>query len=527
MTLLYHLLRDGYFPKELPPVFNTYSYSELICSSMNHLPSYFNVKKTKSVEHNIPFKGASRRKLSIPNPIAYFFLCKKIDESWTELEKSAASSRLSKSKPIRAANPINRALKPNSEISDIPKWRVQYRMGSRYLLKTDVRNFYHSIYTHSIPWAMHTKLVAKKNKNSPDLLGNNIDKLVRNCQDLQTIGIPIGPDTSYLISEILLSCIDNIIINEFKEKTNSELKGFRWMDDYELSFSNSHHAEIALNCIDSALSQFELGLNPSKTKIIELPIALEERWARELKIFKIRDSEKAQLNDVISFFSRAFELAEEYREKPVLRYAISRFRSMIINKAVKKTVWPTLQDLMLECVINEPGTISYVINSFVNFSNNGYEMKLDLLRDVLNYQINNHASLGHGSEVAWSLWGSILFNLQINADTAKAISKIDDSIVTLLALDAESRGLFEEPLEKSHWSQYMNNDALYGEQWLLSYEANVENWIPSEDKDHVDSDNIFNFLKINGVRFYSSSMATKKMPFKPVSEEGNHYDLSN
>jgi len=495
---------------------------------MKPLPSDFDEKKiTKSVEHNIALVGTSRRKLSIPNPIAYFFLCKKIDDSWNELEKIATSSQLSKSKPIRATNPIDRALKPNNPINDIPKWRAQYRMGSRYLLKADVRNYYRSIYTHSIPWAMHTKSVAKIRRNSHDLLGNNLDKLVRNCQDSQTIGIPVGPDTSYLISEILLCCIDNIIIKEFSEKTKSELKGFRWMDDYELCFSNSHHAEIALNCIESALSQFELGLNPSKTQIRELPIALEEHWARELRIFQIRNSE-AQLNDGIGFFSRAFELAKENPERPVLRYAIRRFRnSMLTDKALKKTVWPILQDLMLECVINEPGTISHVINIFIKFSNNGYKMRLDQLRDVLNCQINNHAPLGHGSEVAWSLWGAILFNLQLNTESSKAISKIEDSIVALLALDAESRGLFEEPLEKSHWSQYMNNDSLYGEQWLLSYEANVENWISSEDKNHVNSDNIFKYLKNNGVKFYNTSITIKKMPYKPVSEEGNYYNLSN
>ncbi|WP_286857092.1 hypothetical protein [Methanosaeta sp. UBA356] len=159
--------------------------------------------------------------------------------------------------------------------------------------------------------------------------------------------------------------------------------------------------------------------------------------------------------------------------------------------------------------------------------NNGYKMRLDQLRDVLNCQINNHAPLGHGSEVAWSLWGAILFNLQLNTESSKAISKIEDSIVALLALDAESRGLFEEPLEKSHWSQYMNNDSLYGEQWLLSYEANVENWISSEDKNHVNSDNIFKYLKNNGVKFYNTSITIKKMPYKPVSEEGNYYNLSN
>ena len=44
---------------------------------------------------------------------------------------------------------------------------------------------------------------------------------------------------------------------------------------------------------------------------------------------------------------------------------------------------------------------------------------------------------------------------------------------------------------------------------------------------HVNSDNIFKYLKNNGVKFYNTSITIKKMPYKPVSEEGNYYNLSN
>jgi hypothetical protein len=36
------------------------------------------------------------------------------------------------------------------------------RYAARYVLKTDVARFYHSIYTHSIPWVIHGKAAAKK-----------------------------------------------------------------------------------------------------------------------------------------------------------------------------------------------------------------------------------------------------------------------------------------------------------------------------------------------------------------------------
>lgn len=531
MTLLYHLLRDGYFPKELPPAFNTILFSELMVSNKPSLPLDFknNIKKpltAKRTEHNIARVGTFGRKLSIPNPITHFFLCEEIEKNWPALKKEAFSSSLSKSKPIPTINSI-RALSPNHSPNKLPLLRARYRMGSRYLLKTDVKDFYHSIYTHSISWALHTKPLAKEKKKPEELLGNSIDQLIRNCQDAQTTGIPVGPDTSFLLSEILLSSIDNSVMKKFHDLTGSHLKGFRWMDDYELCFSNSHEAEIALNCIESALSQYELGLNPSKTMIRKLPIALEDHWSRELRIFVIRGNQKAQLGDVISYFSRAFELAEEYPGKPVLKYAINRLRSIIINKEVKQSVWPMLQDLMLECIINEPGTINYVLNLFVKCFNNDYKIDTNQLEGVLNSQIINHAPLGHGSEVAWSLWGSILFDLQLYPKTAQIISEIEDSVVALLALDAESQGLFQEPLERGVWSQYMNQQGLYGEQWLLSYEANIKKWIPANGRDHVNADSRFNYLKKNGIQFYDASVAAKKITYESTSAQGSYYNFSN
>ena len=66
MNLLYHLLRDGYFPKELPPAFNTILFSKLMDSNKDSLPLDFRNRKliAKETAHNIPHKGL-RRKLSI------------------------------------------------------------------------------------------------------------------------------------------------------------------------------------------------------------------------------------------------------------------------------------------------------------------------------------------------------------------------------------------------------------------------------------------------------------------------------
>ena len=58
------------------------------------------------------------------------------------------------------------------------------------MFKTDIVNCYSEIYTHSIVWALHTKKVAKEERNDKKLLGNNIDKHLQAMSNGQTNGIP-------------------------------------------------------------------------------------------------------------------------------------------------------------------------------------------------------------------------------------------------------------------------------------------------------------------------------------------------
>jgi hypothetical protein len=59
-----------------------------------------------------------------------------------------------------------------------------------YVLHTDITDCYGSIYTHSIPWAVHTKVFAKQHR-STTYVGNAIDKYIRDMSYGQTNGIPV------------------------------------------------------------------------------------------------------------------------------------------------------------------------------------------------------------------------------------------------------------------------------------------------------------------------------------------------
>jgi len=86
-----------------------------------------------------------------------------------------------------------------------------------------------------------------------------------------------------------------------------------------------------------------------------------------------------------------------------------------------------------------------------------------------------------------------------------SISKMEDSVVAVLALDARDRGQIQEGLDTSKWEEFLVKDELYGEQWLLSYEAIQKGYL-SVTEDYITTDSWFGQLKDAGVSFYDNSV---------------------
>lgn len=299
MTVLKELLSKGYFPRELPAPFNTISLGEAIDNHIDDLPDLFHTGShiSNPSVHNSARPGTLRRRLSIPNPINMFRLSKAINNNWTDIEPHIQRSTISMTTPMLGDG--NRAIDRKHSLGQLPELIAGVRSKSKYILKADISRFYPSIYTHSIPWALHSKSVAKAN-NSDELFGNLLDKEVRNSQDRQTVGIPIGPDTSLVLAESILSCIDAELEDRFS------INGLRYIDDYQLGFNTIGDAEEVMAYLQESLSDYELALNPLKTEIIELPNKFESLAISDLRAYTVRSSVCEQRSDLMRYFNKAF-----------------------------------------------------------------------------------------------------------------------------------------------------------------------------------------------------------------------------
>jgi len=498
MSRLKRLLSHGFFPMELPQSFVSFRFAQTLAGTMQ-LPREFTPSspgKFKASElacHNLARKQKLRRVLGIPNPVLFYNLAKEIVANWLEIENVIHECNLSVTKPSFVPG-AERAILSDTGPPDWPRLRARYRVNRRYLLMTDILQFYPSVYTHSLSWAIHSRSKAKKKQRDYNLLGNRLDFWIRQAQDRQTRGIPIGPDTSRVLAELILTAVDKELTSRI-----TNLHGFRAIDNYELSFRSRSEAEEALAILQTILSKFELQLNETKTKILELPQALDSAWPSLLRNFEFRDSMSGRIFDLTEYFSLAFKLAESNPTESVLRYAIARIRELDWSG----NTWQLYQDLLLQCATAEPGTIIHVLAEMKKYQNQSQKVDIDRFQELVEGIVTTHVPLGHGSEVDWAIWLSIVLGIPLSRTAEIILPTLDDPLVPLLTLHADERGLTTKNLDKSKWANLMKTEELYGPNWLLVYEADIKNWIPTAGRrNHVDADPCFSFLKENGVQFY-------------------------
>lgn len=488
-------LRKGYFPKELPPSFVTSQFARSLDPNDSDFPfkdASKSLKWTQMMTHSLARASHVRRTLGIPNPSNHWALSKEIAENWSELRKHAKRSAISLSIPTLRGTQ-GRAAVPAVPLASLIFAKVGVRSRGRYLLRADISEFYRSVYTHSIPWALHSRATAKSAMRDTSLLGNRIDNAVRASQIGQTNGLPVGPDTSLVLAEVILGCVD-----EELENLLGRLQGYRHHDDYELVFSSAREAEEGKAVLQQVLLHYGLHLNPLKTELIELPSRLVSEWWIFVKQFSFEPTHDPRAR-IIEFFDETFDRKQQHPNEYVVAYAIGR----IEHEEWNERTWPVVESLLHQALMAEPSAAHKFVRALIRAESLGLNVDRGLLGATIERMISEHAPYGNASEVAWMIWTAMMFRLQLSSANCDLISKLTDSFVALLALDAQRRGLAEH-LDPSLWKSMMNGDDLAGEMWLLSYEARVRDWLGSVGGgNHLKDHPVFSYLESKRVRFYT------------------------
>ncbi|HET7736894.1 MAG TPA: RNA-directed DNA polymerase [Nocardioidaceae bacterium] len=380
-----------------------------------------------------------------------------------------AKSPISLSRPVKRRS--IRSLAPLEDLSQQPGVAITRMPGGRVTLRTDISQFYPSIYTHAVDWAVRGKAVAKKSRRVK-VLGTQLDARLRESRDGQTVGISIGPDTSWLISELILARVDERMCRLHPRLVTH---GFRVVDDMTYYASSIGEAHDVLANYQQVLAEYELALNPTKVSIVDGLESPHSAWVSRLRASRYRDDRDALLaSDLIDLFTLAFELRKTHPTQGVLSYAIQ----MCDPFPGGSQSWPVYRDLVLASLSQEPSTLRHVYQVLTFAKGHGLDVKDDRLVQVLNEAGAHHARYGHGYEVSWILTTLRELALPLDVATARLVAEMEDnaSLVLLADMLLGDPGLYSSVDFSAAVRRGARPGALSTSDWLLAYELRRRKW---------------------------------------------------
>lgn len=283
----FFLESDSYFSTDLPEYFDFNKFLKAI-EKIGGGYDILNAKNdnTSYLLYNNKDGKYAWRKLELIHPALYLELVKVITNNWTQIKKHFSDNKTKKINhcPIYRKQSSHKRQKKTqilAYLKEIEKNSIMESLRYQYMSKIDIANCYSSVYTHSISWALHSKITAKDNrknsyqnngkKNKLPLLGNDIDFLLQAMQGGQTNGIPQGSILMDFIAEIILTSIDKLLADKLTEEDidEDEYEIIRYRDDYRIFTKEKGDNEKIIKILSDILMDFNFRLNANKTEIGE------------------------------------------------------------------------------------------------------------------------------------------------------------------------------------------------------------------------------------------------------------------
>ena len=493
------IMEKGVFPENLPPVFRVSNFHDVVVEQ--------NLFDADQIERNRPLslarynetkRGGQRRIFSTPNPLFFIDVASYLGQHRRRFARSLRRSPISYSIP-QYDHLASRCIKISS-FSEFTAERRRLLSTSRYIVKTDISRFFPSIYTHSIPWAVHGKTESKldRRRNSTTVFANKLDYLVRQAQDQQTIGIPVGPDTSRIISELVASAIDE----EFRDQVGDEVIGARLVDDIFLGADTIEEADRYLSAYRDAIRKYELDINENKTRIFEARNDLEAYWPvsirRKLDEFSRHPATRNARADLTAYLDEIIRIANVEKDDGIIKYSIRKMDDCHLWQ----DYWLVVEPFLMRVAVNFPHCLDYVARVVV-WRNRRFEVDVERWARVCETTISYHAERGNDSEVVWGCWLLKELERNLHSDICEVAINRCGAFSVLMLIDLYAEGLISGRFPRSNLLDRLGNNPMIGNDWLVSYEAERTFGFRLRTKNRNDY-SVFGDLIDEGAAFYDS-----------------------
>ena len=537
---LRRLTSHGYFPKELPPAFTTIDFGsnalEIFSawkasgviqtqnpkfkSSNSHTkvrtPEHYEyqIRSTTAEVFSLPKKLFERRYLSLCHPVPQLTLNVEIAQHWKKICRYIGPTSYSLDRATFTFEGSRAIAPPQFEGNGIR--RILIEAVADWITKTDISRFYPSIYTHSIPWAMYGKDQVKRNiVFYGRTVGGRLDQLVRKCNRDQTVGIPIGPDSSFIIASIISTAIDKSLQQEGSSLTAENAA--RLQDDWFVGCSTNGEAEDALSRLIKAYGEYGFDINGSKTSVTYRSSIAQSDWVSQLRSFLLKPGERLAGNRLRQFLALAERLQIENPSAAVCSYALT----IVYYNGHKKEDTYLLESFMLKALVLFPLSSERIAVFLLNMKSFGQPISVsrvaarcrELLADAIRRQ--------HHFEAIWLLY--ILRGLGVTVQMRPLLASLDvmrQPALGLVMADINARGHAIGWYTSEDFSQMLSTAEVESEPaWLLVYESIRNGW--AADKKGLMNNPILRELNQRNVVFYDRNRNVPEIGYYLANRRSN------
>lgn len=458
-------MQRGLFPETLPPCFSSVDLKRAFSGLVRPLQEreFHSARQTDYVRYNGTKHDGTRRYFGTPNPISYFYVANFIARHWQTFEDRFDSSPFSVSRPRVGRDTDDRpVIIPSlSELTTVASNKLGH---SAYILKTDITQFFPSLYTHAIPWSAHGVEPAKADQKdrSDTNYFNRLDFFVRNCQRAETRGVIVGPDAFRLVAEFVIAGLDTEV---HAAMGNTIVGGARHVDDYYIGVRGQPEALAALAVLRDTLQRFSFHINDAKTRTMVGVEPLNEVWAQKLRqqSRELQNVYRTREEDIVLFLDNALTVARELRSDSPVKIALRTFDQIRIYMHR----WDLMEHYLQRILFHHPHAIDYVALLVAKRIATGHPIDSNGWRNACFDLICRHLPLGHHHEVVWLLWLLLIAKIDLSDELVEALSASGNAHIRSLLIAAHLEGLVAQRPKIRLGSRLASTD----DNWLLNIVA--------------------------------------------------------
>ena len=468
------LLVHGMFTEKLPPIFSMESFWKFVkengqtFNGGNHDYVYFEAMRNNGIP----------RAYGIPVPMAYERLCACLKDNWINIRNhfhNQTDNQIYKISRIHL-----RKIKNSQKLFEMNynKWwidpdpTIDLLLGKKYVVKSDISTCFPSIYTHSIPWALIGKDNAKADRRKSQWF-NKIDKLCCATKSGETHGLLIGPHSSNLISEIILTVVD-------KKISESGFSFVRNIDDYECFVETYERGQEFLTCLNSELREFDLPLNRKKTSILPLPNAIVEKWINRLTdAITLQIGGSIKRKQIKTFLDTVLLLMNEAEDAAVLKYA------MKVLAGCKADFDDAAREYYVKIILHLAAIFPYTIQSLDEYVFEAFMVEKETIKDFVDKIFMDSVQLQNFEAIYYAIFFSLKYDFVIDGVDVDSAIKSNDCLYKLFVF------LYFKRNNNSEALKLLKNNAIdlkkrstgnMDRYWIFCYEALSEGQLNDEWK---------------------------------------------